>query len=247
MTIGAVVFTLNGMRSLETCLKSIPWADPVMVLHSGAGNLPLPENVSVSSRVERAVSIEQAGQRFREMGRDWILHLWGEERLDETLQHEIVSLSRAKGASSSKAYRINVRSRILNRWVRGSLWGPSPALRLSADVQDLRRGWWEGTRGESRKGPPLLRGWIEDHSTEQLGHGLEQMNRFTTLCADRLARKGVRLGQVAMVLDSFSVGMRLLTMNGIVANGLAGVTFSILAGYTVLLGGAKRWEDGIQA
>ncbi len=245
-TIGVVVFSFGGMRSLEMCLESVRWADRVIVLHLGAGEPPVQKDGSPSDKIERASSMEQVSQRFREMKTDWVLHLWGEERLDEKLQEEIVSLCKKGGARSSRTYRLEVRSRLLNRWVRGSLWGPSPALRLSADLQDLSWGWWHGTGGKSADDAPLLQGWIEDYSVEQLGYGLAQMNDFSTLCAERLAGEGIRFGPVSMIVYSFWVGARLLTMNRVVAKGLAGVTFSILAGTTVLLAGAKRWEKGIK-
>lgn len=245
-TIGVVIFSLTGMRSLEACLKSIRWADAVMILHLGEGEPPVPKDLPPFGRVEWAFSVEQAAQCLREMKTDWILHLWGEERLNERLQEEILSLRMKEAAITSRAYRLDIRTRILNRWVKGSLWGPSPGLRLTAELRDLGKGWWEETGAGNRERGPRLGGWVEDYATADLAYGLERINQFSARCAERIARKGLRFGAFSTAIYSLWVGMRLLAMNRVVAQGLAGVTFSILAGYSVLLVGAKRWEKGIK-
>jgi hypothetical protein len=242
-TIGAVVFSLQGSRSLEECLRSLAWADAIMILHLGAGDPALPKGL-LPDRVARAASIEEIDRRFREMKIDWILHLWGGERLDERLRDELASF-RMESRSSHREYRVEVRSKLLNRWVRGSLWGPTPSPRLRSGLLDLSLEWRQGAgRAESRA--PLLSGCIEDTSAEELRDGLDRLNRFSTLSAERSARDGVRPRGGRLILDSFRAGARLLAMNGVYAGGVAGVTFSLLAGYTVLLGGAKLWEKGIE-
>lgn len=246
-TIGVAVFSLGGARSLGPCLKSVDWADAVVVLHLGGGDRSVPEDVPHRDQIEWVFSFEEAGQRFREMKIDWIFHLWEEERLDERLQQEILSFREEKKGAPAREYRVRVRSRVLHRWVKGSLWGPSPALRLSARLRDLGCGFWDGDRLDPDRLSPLIPGWVEDYSAEQLEHGLERMNRFSDLCAERLAEKGIGPRPLSTVLHALGVGARLLAVNGVLRNGLAGVTFSILAGYTFLLGGTKLWEKGMKA
>lgn len=239
-TIGVVVFTLGGTRSLETCLESKRWADSVILLHLGAGEPAVQEESSLPDSIERAFSIEQAGQRLGAMKTDWVLHLWAGERLNPRLEEAIVSLRKKGEGDSSRSYRLEIRSRLFSRWVRGSLWGASPSPRLSAELRDLSHGWWREPSAVGRA--PLLPGWIEDYSVENLGHGLERLNRFSTLCAERASCPAIRFGPFSTALYSFWVGSRLLIMNRIVAQGFAGVAFAVLTGYAVLLEGAKRWE-----
>lgn len=241
-TLGVVVFSLRGMKHLAQCLESVEWADVVAVIHAGEGEPSVGANPGPSLLLRKVVSTEEVRQLSREIRTDWVLNLWGEERVEAGLREELRVLCKTEGQKPPMCYRIPIRSHLLGRWVEGSLWGPSPALRLSRQVEGLSPGWWDATERRLRQAPGLLRGWIGDYSSVELSDGVDRVNGVTSLWAERLQERDRNPSPVAMAIRPLRVFMRLLFMNGVFSNGLAGLTLSALAAYATLLSGAKAWE-----
>lgn len=230
------------MKHLAECLESVKWADAVTVLHAGEGE-PLIGVSPFSSLTLRKIASAQASEELRrEVRTDWVLDLWGEERLEGELQEELRALCRRELSQIPMAYRVSVRSHLLGRWVEGSLLGPSPALRLSRRVGETPFGWWNATASEERESPTLPRGWISDRTAAVLKDGVDLIQGISGLWAERLRTQGQEPGPISMVLGPFQVFLTMLFKNGIFSHGFAGLTLSTLAAYAVLLTGAKAWE-----
>jgi len=227
-TLGVVIFNLQGMKHLAQCLESVQWADAIKVLDSGDS-----DGWSVTPKRIQDLS--------EEMTTDWVLHLWGEESVEGKLAAELRALCRRELSIAATRYRITIRSYLLGRWVEGSLWGPSPSLRLSRRVEGIPAGWWDAAK-RSRDAPSLPEGWIGDYSAVELSDGLDRLNGLSTLWAGRLRVRGESPGPAAMTFYPFGVFFQLLWKNGVFSRGLAGLTISILAAYVTLLTSAKLWE-----
>jgi len=230
------------MQHLSGCLESVKWADRVTLLHIGEGE-PLEGVMPFSSIVYRKVaSLEELGHLSRDIGTDWVLHLWGEERVEEDLGEELRAVCREELAPSPLGYRIPIRSHLLGRWTKGSILGPSPALRLSRRIEEIPSGWWDSAEDKLQEYPTLRRGWIGDYTAAELRNGVDQIQMITEVWAERLQNKGQFLSPAANILLPLRVFAKLLLMNGLFSNGFAGLTLSILAAYATLLTGAKIWE-----
>lgn len=241
-TLGVQVLSLRGMKHLAECLESVKWADAVTVLHAGEGEPLIGMNPFSSLTLRKFVSTQEWDGLAREVRTDWVLHLWGEERLEGELQEELRALCRKELPQAPMAYRVPVRSHLLGRWVEGSLLGPSPALRLSRRVDEIPFGWWNVTESKVRESPTLPRGWISDWTATALKDGVDLIQGVSELWAERLRTKGQEPGPISMVLGPFQVFLRMLFNNGIFSHGFAGLTLSTLAAYATLLTGAKVWE-----
>lgn len=223
-TLGVVFFTLAGARPPEENLHSVPWADAIRISRLGP-----------DGTVESTEAVKGAASGWTV---DWTLHLWGDERVEEDLEGELKTLIGAGVATEPRCYRVPVCSRILGRWVGGSLWGPEPSLRLSRQLELFPLEWWSGERRRVEAGS--LAGWIGDYSASELERGLNRINAFSTLWAKALAPEGaVRRAQWTLAVRIFA---RLVLQERLAAKGWAGFTFSTLAAYTALLGNAKLWE-----
>jgi len=241
-TLGVVILSLRGMKHLTQSLESVKWADAITVLHAGAGEPSIGGNYFPSLRLRKIASLRELGDPSWEIGTDWVLHLWGEERVEDELGEELRALRRRESSRVPMAYRIPVRSHLLGRWVKGSLLGPSPALRLSRRAEHLPSGWWDSTTEKSREALLLPHGWIGDYAATELNDGIDRLQSVSELWAEEFRGKDHGLNPKAAVLRSFQVFVKMLLMNGIVMNGFAGLTLSTLAAYLVLLTGARAWE-----
>jgi hypothetical protein len=239
-TLGVLIVSVHGMNRLPQCLESVGWADAIMVLHVGGGEPAVGSNRSPSAVIRKARSATELEKMGREVKTDWVLRLWGEEEVGARLKEELHRVSKGSQGIPS-AYRIPIRSRVLDRWVQGSLWGPSPARRFSSFVDDLSPEWWNLEQEKSAIFPEPLKGSIDDYTLEDLAGGFEQIHRVSDLWAEHL--NATIHSSASMALRPFSVFFGSMWMNGFVSHGLAGLTFSTLAAYATLLSGAKAWES----
>lgn len=230
------------MKHLAECLESVKWADAVTVLHAGEGEPAIGMSPLSSLTLRKIAFAQESEELCQEARTDWLLHLWGEERVEGELQEELRALCRKELSQAPMAYRIPVRSHLLGRWVEGSLLGPSPALRLNRRAGELPSGWWSSTENIARESPTLPRGWISDFTAAALKDGIDRIQSVSELWAERLRTPGQEPEMPSMVLGPFQIFLRLLFKNGILSHGFAGLTLSILAAYAALLTGARVWE-----
>ncbi len=241
-TLGVVVLSLKGMKHLSECVGSVNWADAVLVLHAGNDEPPLGSGSCSSLVVRKAASVKELKGLAREIKADWILHLWGEERIGESLKEQLNTLRRGGFSNSPAAYRIPIRSQLLGRWVEGSLWDPSPALRLCRPATPFAFELWDIPTKENGATPGLMGGWIDDYTLADLGDGMEQIQAVSGLWSDYMQSEVRNFSPAAMTKRSLQVFVRLLLKNRGLTKGLAGLTLSLLAAYLMLLEGAKCWE-----
>jgi hypothetical protein len=237
-TFGVVVFSLGGTNHLAECLKSVAWADEILLLHRGAEELQFGGGEFSTLRVRAVGSAAEAEKYAAEMKTDWVLRLWADERLEAGLADELRALVHGGARELPTPRRIPVRSYILRRWAEGSVSGPGPAVRLGRNAKDISHGWWVKAPSASK----LTRGWIGDYGCSELSDAVERVQSLSDFWAEGLSSATPPPGAAKAVFCSLRVFVKMLFLNRFLGRGLAGITLSALASYAVLLSGAKLWE-----
>jgi hypothetical protein len=237
-TFGVVVFSLPGMKHLAACLRSVEWADELLLLRAGGERAEFDAGEFSKLRVRAVGSAAEAEKYAAEMKTDWVLRLWADERLEAGLADELRALSRAESREFPAPRRIPVRSYILRRWAEGSVSDPGPALRLGRNAKEIPSGWWKKAPAASK----TTRGWIGDYGCAKLSDAVERVQSLSDFWVEGLGSTIPEPGAAKAVLCSLRVFVKLLFLNRFLGRGLAGVTLSALASYAVLLSGAKLWE-----
>jgi len=227
-SLGVVVFNLRGMKHLQQCLDSVQWADAVTVWDMDPNGNPN--------------YIKETERLSQEIKTDWVLHLWGEEKVGRELREELNLVRQAELQTSPLFHLISIRSLLLGRWVKGSLWGPTPSCRLCRQGVSPPVSWWNLDREVHGNPSRLLRNWIDDYSCAELRDGVERVNHISSLWAEQLRSEGRTLSTASISLYPLRVLMRLLIINGLLFEGLAGLSLSGLAAYATLVSGMKWWE-----
>lgn len=236
-TFAVVVLCRPGTKRLAEGLRSVAWADEILLLH--AGGAPPPGAGEFPALRVRALGGPAEAKKYRaEIRSDWVLQLWGGERVDARLAEELRALRRGEAAAPADSCRLRVRSYILGEWVEGSVSGPSPAARLARNAKEVSPGWWEKNDGAS----DVFQGWIEDDGCADLGDAVERVQEVSDFWSGRMLAMNPAPGPGRAVLRSVVLFLQMLFANRIFARGLAGVTLAALASYAVLLSGAKLWE-----
>ncbi len=227
-SLGVVVFSLGGMKHLPQCLDSVQWADVVTVW-----DLDTKRDFD---------PVKETARLARETKTDWVLYLWGEEKVGPELGEELKLICQADLRTAPLFHLIPVRSLILGRWVKGSLWGPLPSCRLWRRSMSPPDGWWSLDRELRGGSSKTLRHGIEDYSCAELKEGVERVNQISSLMAEQLKFEGRTLGAASISLYPIRVLFRLLLINGLLLDGLPGLSLSGLAAYSTLVSGMKWWE-----
>ncbi|HEY1267259.1 MAG TPA: hypothetical protein VGH16_08385 [Candidatus Binatia bacterium] len=234
-TFGVAVFSFDGIKDVASSLESAAWADRILLLHLGTDAPSVGSRELPALAVRRLASWSEAEKHCEEIGTDWVLYLWGGERLDAGV---VRALREFRGTPEpGGVYTLRIRSLILNEWVEGGLSGPSPSPRLARGKENPL-GWW-------LKRPPageVGEGWIEDHGTAELALAVERAQALSDYWAARLIQTSAPPSALATIFAAAGVKLRMLLRGGIFGHGLAGIALAALAGYSVLLSGAKLWE-----
>ncbi len=201
MTLSAVIITYNAVVRLESCLASLAFADEVLVVDSSSsdGTIALAERHRA-----RVVQKEWLGfgpqKQFavEAASHDWVLCIDADERVSDHLRASILE---AIAAPRSGAYAMARCNRFLGRWLKHGEGYPDWSLRLF----DRRHARWsdDGVHEKVMTAQPVLRlrGDLLHDSAETLDRYLEKQNRYTSLQAEQLNRRGGRASAWRLVLS----------------------------------------------
>ncbi len=190
--LSVAIITLNAASQLEDCLKSVRFADEIVVVDSGStdGTQALAERYG-------ARLIEQAWLGFGPQKQfaveaathDWVLCLDADERVSPELQ---TAIENALQSPSNTAFRFARCNRFLGRYLKFGEGYPDWSLRLF----DRRQARWSDDAVHEKvvaKGAVgTLNGDLLHDSAESLGAYLTKQNRYTSLAAEMALAAGKR-------------------------------------------------------
>lgn len=130
-SLSVIVITLNEAHNIEACLRSVHFADQLVVLDSGSTD----ETVQLARQLGAEVSVNSQWQGFgiqknRALtlaSSDWVLSIDADERLSVELQAEIQEILEHPGAD---AYCFPRLSSYCGQYIHHSGWYPDPVTRL---------------------------------------------------------------------------------------------------------------------
>lgn len=201
MPLSVVLITQNAAAQLPDCLASVAFADEVVVVDSGSSDGTAEVAARYGARVvanewlgfgrQKQFAVEQAAH-------DWVLCLDADERVSPELA---ASLVRALTAPTAPVYRMARRNRFLGRWLRHGEGYPDWSPRLF----DRRQARWSDDAVHEKvlyaASPGTLEGDLLHESAEDLGRYLAKQNRYSTLAAQELHRRGRRAGIAELALS----------------------------------------------
>lgn len=229
LSLCVVVITKNEAGAIERCLKSVEWADALVVLDSGSsdGTAELARNLG--AQVHQSTDWPGFGpQKNRALGyaaSDWILSLDADEWVTPSLRDEIRSAIDAPG--DCQAFRIPRLSSFCGRYMRHSGWWPDHVVRLFrrgaarfSDDAVHERIIVDGKTGTLKE--PLMHETFVD--LEEL---LAKMNRYSTLSAQDMQRDGKRAGLAKAVARAAWAFVRTYFLRGGFLDGREGFMLAV--------------------
>ncbi|MCA9752607.1 MAG: glycosyltransferase family 2 protein [Gemmatimonadetes bacterium] len=190
--LSVLVPTRNEAANLEECLRSVAFADEIVVVDSESTD----DTRAIAERCGARVLVHpfagHAAQKnwgLERVTHDWVLILDADERATPELAREVREIL---ASPSAPGYWIHRRNTFLGREIRGCGWQRDKVLRLF----DRRHGRYEDVRVHEEvrldAGAGQLREKLWHHSCTDLGAWLEKVDRYSTLGAEEAMRRGRR-------------------------------------------------------
>lgn len=129
--LSVVVITKNEEDNIAPCLKSVAWADEIVVLDDYSTDNTVNIARQFTDKVySRKTDIEGKHRNYAyALAKNiWVLSLDADERVSPELAEEIKGL--LKNQPSDKAYTIPIKTYIGSRWIRYGGWYPAGKVRL---------------------------------------------------------------------------------------------------------------------
>lgn len=237
----------NEERNVEPCLRSVRWADEVVVVDSGSTDGTLEIARSIADRVLEHEYVNSAAQKnwaLPQLTHRWVLIVDADERVTPALQAEIESVLR--NDARADGYWIGRSNHFLGRPIRSAGWQRDRVLRLF----DRTKGEYEPLHVHAevriRGRVESLRERLVHHTYRDLDAYFEKFGRYTRWSAEDLKKKGVRASGARLLLRPWLRFLRMYVLEGGFREGRAGIVLCMLAAFSVFTKYARRWEDEIR-
>jgi glycosyltransferase involved in cell wall biosynthesis len=210
--VSAVIITYNEEKNIGDAIRSVEWADEVLVVDSESTDQTREIAVNLGARViERPWPGFAAQKQFAtdSAAHDWILSLDADERVTEGLRNEIEKI--CGSSPTNDGYTIPRLSIYLGSEIRHSGWYPDRQLRFF----DRRKGKWKlrviHESVEMTDGATLgqLKGDLLHYSVEGPAHHARMVaERYAPLSARQLLNEGKRTSRPNAVVSAISTFIR---------------------------------------
>ena len=130
MHISAIIITYNEEANIEECLKSVSWADEIVVVDAMSSDRTCDIARSFTDRILRKPWEGYAAARryaIASAQSEWILSIDADERVTPELRAEIET---QLAGPRSDGYLIPRKAYFLGRWIKHCGWYPANVLRL---------------------------------------------------------------------------------------------------------------------
>lgn len=242
MSLSVFVITLNEEQNIERCLKSVKWADEIVVVDSFSSDRTRELAKQYTERVFSREFKDYADQKNYGLSLaqgEWVLALDADEEVPDALKEEILSVIRHPAACD--AYRIRRESFIFGRKFRYSgTQNDQPTRLWRSGKARYRQPIHEVVDVEGRVG--RLSGRLLHYPYPHVSEYWEHLNRYTTLEAQFLKERGHRLSWIDFVLRPCALWLKLFVFQQGFRDGWEGFCFCSLSSFYVVIKYAKYGE-----
>lgn len=242
-SLSVLVITKNEERNIVECLRTVRWADEIVVVDGGSTDKTVVLAGTLTPKVfERKWDGYGAAKNFglTQCTSEWVLWLDADERVTEDLGDEIRSTIQSN--PSANGFEVPRRANFLGTWINHSGWYPGYVCRL------FRRGKGRFTEQKVHEKMEVegtvgrLSSDLLHYTDPTLAHYFEKFNRYTSLAAEEMYERGERFSIAQVVIRPPWVFFRMYVLRAGFLDGLAGLVLCLLSSFYVFTKYTKLWE-----
>jgi len=233
----------NEEKNLEDCLKSVLWADEIIVVDGESTD----GTVEAAKKYTDKVYVNKwegfAKQRSFALGKstkDWVLVLDADERCSSGLKEEIVSFLESNNVDI-KGFNLPRRNFFLGKWIKHGGWYPGYQMRFfyrtNARISD--RLVHEGFEVNGKTG--VMKNDIIHYTVQSVYDFMNRVNRYSNLQAVEKSKKG-RVGFWDIFIQPMKSFLVQYIIKGGFRDGIHGLMAHNFDSITRMLTYMKIWE-----
>jgi glycosyltransferase involved in cell wall biosynthesis len=240
MKITATIITLNEERNIGRSIESLRCCDEILIVDSGSVDRTVELAEKLGARIVEAGWLGYAAQKnwaAAQASHDWILSLDADEALSEALEAEIWNVK--KNGPGYDAYTMPRLAQYLGRWILHGGWYPDRKIRL----YNRHKAKWvgdfvhESVEVEGRIGH--LDTNLLHFTCASLAEHVKTVDRYTTLAAQELASRKIRIGWLRLIVEPPWTFVRTYFFRLGFLDGLEGMMIAYMAAFYTFLKYAK--------
>lgn len=249
-TLSAVLIVKNEGGQIADCLKTIEWADEIIVMDSGSTDDTVAQARAQGAKI--FVNAEWLGygiqrQRAQEQAScDWVLMVDADERVTPELAAEIRSA--VNGNDQSRVYALPRLSYCFGRFIRHGGWYPDYVVRLyprdAAAYGDERV--HEKVRYGDNMSMVKLKGQLLHFTYRDLQHYLVKSAAYAAAWAEERGARGQRASLLQGVLHGVGCFVRMYVARTGFLDGPQGLLLALLSAHSTFAKYADLWTRGQQ-
>lgn len=232
--LSVVIITFNEEKNIGRCLDSVKEvADEILVVDSFSTDAT--EEICISKGAHFLKNnfkghIEQKNFACNKSKFDYVLSLDADECLSSELAKSILKV---KNNWSKDAYSMNRLTNYCGKWIYHSGWYPDKKVRLFKKGS----GKWGGINPHDRFNVSEnakighLEGDILHYSYYSIEEHLQQIDKFSSIGANELFKKGIRSNNFKILYKSLARFLKLYVVKKGFLDGAEGITISRMSAY----------------
>lgn len=242
--ISAILITKNEEEKINRCLKSVVWADEIIVVDTGSTDKTIEKAKRFTSKVYSQKGGSYSDWRNFGLSKsscEWVFYIDSDEECPNSLKEEI--LSSAKDSSGCSLYVIPRRNIILGKELKYGGWWPDYVKRI------FKRTDLDGWKGDLHEEPVFSgkMGYLKQPLIHYKHDNLLEMLVKTNKWSEVEAKLMFDSNHPPMNIPRFITAMtrelwkRMVSEKGFM-DGSVGVIYSIYQMYSKFISYAKLWE-----
>lgn len=246
--ISVVINTLNEEEKIARAIKSVSWADEVIVVDMRSEDKTIEVATRLGVKVfstERSSYVEPARNfAVSKASHDWVLVLDPDEEVGKELAERLQELVASEIVSDY--VRVPRKNLIFSKWMKATGWWPDYNIRFfkKGSVE------WSNkihippkTKGQGLDLPAEEKYAIIHHHYTSLSQYLQRLDRYTTIQAKELLDDGYKFSWADLIHKPLSEFLsRYFAQKGY-EDGLHGLVMSLLQSFSFLIVYLKVWEQ----
>ncbi len=241
--ISVTIITHNEEENIENCLKSIKWADEIVVVDSFSADKTLAICKKYKAKIIKSKWLGYSRQKNLAIDKarnEWILSIDADERITKELLDEIKK--EFERGDAADGYYIARKNFFLGKWIKQCGWYPDYNLRLfkKSKGRFIEREVHE--RAEVNGATKYLKHPLEHYTYKTLSDFISRLDRYSTLSAVELYKKGKRAGWSHLTIRPITTFLKMFFMKMGFLEGFYGILLSGLYSFYTFSKYAKLWE-----
>ena len=239
--ISVIVITKDEEKNISECLKSVEWADEIIVVDAESCD----KTIELAKKFTDKVYIKkwegyvpQKKYALSIASNDWVLSLDADERITPELKNELLNIT----SSEFSGYKIRRKNFLLNKEITSCGWGNDYQLRffLKARTSLTDRLVHEGFTVNGKIGK--LKNPMLHYTFSSFSEYFNKINYYTSLKAEELIKQKGKVGGWTIFSHTFSAFFLFFFTKRGFKDGVYGLIISLLHSVSTMLNYIKLWE-----